>query len=144
MRKDDDRVNSLEDLHNPELRAVLVSGSSYVTEFPAAYPEPSVASKPAPAGGGTFYSEVTTDRFDVVPIESTLARVVAEQQPDLKIIPDLETCLVSPDLPQDVGFAVRKDDAAFRELLQETADQLKEETAAAVVEYADPEYVSGE
>ncbi|MFF2840600.1 substrate-binding periplasmic protein [Paenarthrobacter sp. NPDC057981] len=135
-RKDDDRISSLADLNNSDVKVLVVSGSSFVTDFPKKYPEANLSAKPLPPGAGIFFSEVTSKRFDVTPIESTLAKQVAAQQPDLKILPDAETCLTNPDIPQDVGLAVRKGDDEFRELLQATATALQPVTDKSVVKYS--------
>ncbi|MFF0145188.1 amino acid ABC transporter substrate-binding protein (PAAT family) [Amycolatopsis sulphurea] len=136
VRKDDTRVNSLADLNNPDLHVVVVSGSSFITQFPTEYPRAQVTPKPLPPGAANFYNEIKTKRFDVTPIESTLAKQVAQQQPDLKIVPDAETCLLHPDLPQDVGFAVRKGDTGFRSTLQDAATALQSQTDAGISKYS--------
>lgn len=116
-RKDNDKVNSLQDIKDNKLTMVVGSGVAFAADLPVKYPKLEIITKQMPAGNGNFFDDVLTGRADLSHFESLIAPQILASQPDLKVVPKLDECLSKPDFPIDIGIAINKGDQAFEEYL---------------------------
>ncbi len=116
-RKTNTKVNALNDIVANDLSIVIPSGASFAGNLKSTYPKLTVETKQLPPGGGNFYEDVLTERYDLTTIESLIAPQVVSAQPDLKVIPSVNECVAKPDFPIDVGIAINKGDAEFEKYL---------------------------
>jgi ABC-type amino acid transport substrate-binding protein len=141
--KDNDKVNTLEDLNNSEVTIVAYTGTGTEEGIRAKYPEATINSIAQPPGGPAPVEDVLAGRADVGPFDSPLAIFLAQQFPDLKIIPESpEYCIENADIPFPIGMGFNKNDPAFAAFLQSVVDAMQDDLDAAIIEYSDPEYMA--
>ena len=142
-KKDNDKVNSLEDLNNADVTIVAYTGTGTEEGIRAKYPNATVNSIVQPPGGPAPVEDVLSGRADVGPFDSPLAIFLAQQFPDLKIIPESpEYCIANADIPFPIGMGFNKNDPAFTAFLQSVVDYMQEDIDAAIIEYSDPKYMA--
>jgi polar amino acid transport system substrate-binding protein len=141
--KDNAKVNSLEDLNNSDVTIVAFTGTGTEEGIRDKYPNATINSIVQPPGGQPPIEDVLAGRADVGPFDSPLAIFLAQQYPDLKIIPqDPEYCVANPDIPFPIGMGLNKNDPAFTVFLQSVVDAMQEDINAAIIEYSDPKYMA--
>ena len=141
-KKDNAKVNSLEDLNDSEVTIVTFTGTGTEEGIRQKYPNATINSIVQPPGGQPPIEDVLSGRADVGPFDSPLALFLAQQYPDLKIIPqDPEYCIANADIPFPIGMGFNKNDPAFTAFLQAIVDAMQEEIDAAILEYSDPKYM---
>ena len=142
-KKDNEKVNSLEDLNNSDVTIVTFTGTGTEEGIRVKYPEATINSIVQPPGGQPPLEDVLSGRADVGPFDSPLAIFLSQQYPDLKIIPqDPEYCIANADIPFPIGMGFNKNDPAFAAFLQSVVDAMREDTEAAIIEYSDPKYMA--
>jgi polar amino acid transport system substrate-binding protein len=142
-KKDNDKVNSLEDLNSSDVTIVTFTGTGTEEGIREKYPEATINSIVQPPGGQPPLEDVLSGRADVGPFDSPLAIFLAQQYPDLKIIPqDAEYCIANADIPFPIGMGFNKNDPAFAAFLQSVVDAMQEHLDAAIIEYSDPKYMA--
>jgi polar amino acid transport system substrate-binding protein len=142
-KKDNDKVNSLEDLNSSDVTIVTFTGTGTEEGIREKYPEATINSIVQPPGGQPPLEDVLSGRADVGPFDSPLAIFLAQQYPDLKIIPqDAEYCIAHADIPFPIGMGFNKNDPAFAAFLQSVVDAMQEDLDAAIIEYSDPKYMA--
>lgn len=141
-KKDNAKVNSLEDLNNKDVTIVTFTGTGTEEGIREKYPEATIRSIVQPPGGQPPLEEVLAGRADVGPFDSPLAIFLSQEYPDLKLIPsDPEACIAEPDIPFPIGMGFNEGDPEFAKFLQAVVDSMQEEIDAAILEYSDPEYM---
>ena len=142
-KKDNDKVNSLEDLNSSDVTIVTFTGTGTEEGIREKYPEATINSIVQPPGGQPPIEDVLSGRADVGPFDSPLAIFLAQQYPDLKIIPqDAEYCIANADIPFPIGMGFNKNDPAFAAFLLSVVDAMQEDLDAAIFEYSDPKYMA--
>jgi polar amino acid transport system substrate-binding protein len=142
-KKDNDKVNSLDDLNSSDVTIVTYTGTGTEEGIRDKYPEAVINSIVQPPGGGQPVEDVLSGRADVGPFDSPLAIYLAQQFPELKIIPqDPEYCIANADIPYPIGMGFNKNDPAFTAFLQSVVDAMQEDIDAAIIEYSDPKYMT--
>jgi polar amino acid transport system substrate-binding protein len=142
-KKDNAKVNSLEDLNSSDVTIVTFTGTGTEEGIREKYPNATINSIVQPPGGQPPIEDVLAGRADVGPFDSPLAIFLAQQYPDLKIIPqDPEYCVANPDIPFPIGMGFNKNDPAFTAFLQSVVDAMQEDIDAAIIEYSDPKYMA--
>jgi polar amino acid transport system substrate-binding protein len=142
-KKDNDKVNSLEDLNSSDVTIVTFTGTGTEEGIRKKYPEATINSIVQPPGGQPPLEDVLSGRADVGPFDSPLAIFLAQQYPDLKIIPqDAEYCIANADIPFPIGMGFNKNDPAFTAFLQSVVDEMQADLDAAIIEYSDPKYMA--
>ncbi len=142
-KKDNEKVNSLEDLNSSDVTMVTFTGTGTEEGIREKYPEATINSIVQPPGGQPPIEDVLSGRADVGPFDSPLAIFLAQQYPDLKIIPqDAEYCIANADIPFPIGMGFNKNDPAFTAFLQSVVDEMQEDLDAAIIEYSDPKYMA--
>lgn len=140
---DNEKVNSLEDLNSSDVTIVTFTGTGTEEGIREKYPEAVINSIVQPPGGQPPIEEVLAGRADVGPFDSPLAIFLAQQYPQLKIIPESpEYCIENSDIPFPIGMGFNKNDPAFTAFLQSVVDAMKADLDAAIIEYSDPKYMA--
>jgi polar amino acid transport system substrate-binding protein len=142
-KRDNAKVNSLEDLNNPDVTIVTFTGTGTEEGIRKKYPEATINSIVQPPGGQPPIEDVLAGRADVGPFDSPLALFISKQYPELKILPqDPEYCISHADIPFPIGMGFNKGDPAFTAFLQSVVDASQKEIDAAILEYSDPKYMA--
>lgn len=142
-KSDNAKVNSLEDLNSSDVTIVTFTGTGTEEGIREKYPNATINSIVQPPGGQPPIEDVLAGRADVGPFDSPLAIFLAQQYPDLKIIPeDPEYCIANADIPFPIGMGFNKNDPAFTAFLQAVVDAMQEDIDAAILEYSDPKYMA--
>jgi len=142
-KKDNAKVNSLDDLNNPDVTIVTFTGTGTEEGIRKKYPNATINSIVQPPGGQPPIEDVLSGRADVGPFDSPLALFIAQQYPDLKIIPqDPEYCIAHADIPFPIGMGFNKNDPAFTAFLQSVVDAMQAEIDKEIIEYSDPKYMA--
>ena len=141
--KENEKVNTLEDLNSSDVTIVTYTGTGTEEGIREKYPEANNVSIVQPPGGGQPIEEVLSGRADVGPFDSPLAIYLAQQYPELKIIPEgPEYCIENADVPFPIGMGFNKNDPAFTAFLQAVVDDMQDDLDAAIIEYSDPKYMA--
>lgn len=140
---DNDKVNSLEDLNSSDVRVVTFTGTGTEEGIRKTYPEATITSIVQPPGGQPPIEEILAGRADVGPFDSPLAIFLAQQYPQLKIIPENpEYCIENPDIPFPIGMGINKNDPALTAFLQAIVEDMQDDLNAGIIEYSDPKYMA--
>ena len=143
VKKDNDKVNTLEDLNNSDVTIVTFTGTGTEEGIREKYPEATIRSIVQPPGGQPPIEEVLAGRADVGPFDSPLALFIAQQYPDLKIIPEgPEYCIENADIPFPIGMGFNEGDPELARFLQAVVASMQAEIDAAILEYSDPKYMA--
>jgi polar amino acid transport system substrate-binding protein len=141
--QENEKVNTLEDLNSSDVTIVAFTGTGTEEGIREKYPEANINSIVQPPGGQPPIEDVLSGRADVGPFDSPLALFLAQQYPELKIIPENpEYCIANADIPFPIGMGFNKNDPAFTAFLQAIVDDMQEDIDAAIIEYSDPEYMA--
>ena len=141
--KDNEKVNTLEDLNSEDVTIVTFTGTGTEEGIKKKYPKARIRSIVQPPGGQPPIEEVLAGRADVGPFDAPLALFLAQQYPQLKIIPESpEYCITHSDIPFPVGMGFRKGDPVLTEFLEGVVASMKPEIDAAIVEFSDPQYMA--
>lgn len=142
-KKDNDKINTLEDLNNKDVTIVTFTGTGTEEGIRKKYPEATIHSIVQPPGGQPPLEEVLAGRADVGPFDSPLALFIAQKYPDLKIIPGgPENCIAHADIPFPIGMGFNKGDPALTEFLQSVVASMQDQINAGILKYSDPKYVN--
>ncbi len=137
VRKDNHRINSLEDLNQPSVTVGLWTGTGSDRPFREKYPKATINAIPMPVGGVTRMEEVMGGRIDVATLDSARALLVGKQFPQLKILPGgPENCMKNPDIPTPLGMALPKGDPEFKKFLEAVVASIQTELNASIVKHS--------
>lgn len=124
VRKDNDKLNTADDLKQPGVSIATVTGSGSEQMIRENFTEAEIRSIISPAGGsGAPPEEVISGRVDAAQYDAVLTLAYLQRFPQLKAVP--EDAFENPLFPTPIGIAVRKDDTLFRQFLQEVVDELE-------------------
>lgn len=137
VRKDNPRINSLEDLNQPSVTVGLWTGTGSDRPFRQKYPSATINAVPMPVGGVTRMEEVMAGRIDVATLDSARALLVDRQFPQLKILPGgPENCMKNPDIPTPLGMALPKGDPEFKKFLEAVVASIQTQLNASIVKHS--------
>jgi polar amino acid transport system substrate-binding protein len=140
--KENAKVNSLDDLNNPDVKIITFTGTGTEQGIKAKYPKATIVSVSPPPGAQIAIEDVLVGRVDVAPFDSPLAVVIAKKYPQVKIIPGgPEDCINNPDIPFPIGMAFQKGDTKMAEFLQIVVNDMQEEINQLILKYSQPEYL---
>ncbi len=140
--KDNDRINSLDDLNQPTVTIGVFTGSGTEHVIRTRYTKAKINSLVQPVTGATRFEDVLTRRIDVAPFDSSRAVLIAHQYPQLKIVPGgVDHCRQNPDMPTPVGMALNYGDPEFKKFLQAVVDDMREQIKASTLKYNSLEYM---
>lgn len=123
--KSNDKVNTVEDLNKGGIVDAEVSGGGPVSTLPETYPNLKIFQYVAAPGEVYALQPVLTGKADVGGFDNVLVYQIQKQYPQLKFIPDADTCFSKPTLPVDVGWGIQKGDPVFQKYLQGVADDIR-------------------
>jgi len=126
VRKDNDAINTAEDLEKDGVTIATVTGSGSEQMIRDNFKNAQIKSIISPTGGsGAPPEEVLAGRSDAAQFDAVLTNAYQERFPDLKVVP--QDAFEKPLFPTPIGIAVRKDDPQFREFLQSVVSDLQQQ-----------------
>ena len=137
--EDNDKVNTLNDLNDPEVEVALIEGSGCGMMMMEKYPDATYDTAPAPSGALIRLEEILSGRADVSMVDAVMGRYWVESYPELKVIP--EDCVLNPDLAGYSGFFVNKGDPVWAGFITAIVNQHRDEIDATFEEYCSVEYI---
>lgn len=138
------KVSKLEDLNKPEVVIGTFTGTGTEQEIQKKYPKGKINSVVQAPGGGTRVTEVLTGRIDVAPFDSPLAVALQQKYPQLKIVPEANACLKTPDVPVPIGVAFTKGDPAWAKFVTAVVDKMKPQLADTIAKFSTLEFLASE
>jgi len=142
--KSNAKVTKLEDLNKSEVVIGTFTGTGTEQEIQKKYPKGKINSVVQAPGGGTRVTEVLTGRIDVAPFDSPLAVALQQKYPQLKIVPEANTCIKNPDVPVPIGVAFAKGDPAWAKFVAAVVDKVKPQLADAIAKFSTLEFLASE
>jgi ABC-type amino acid transport substrate-binding protein len=108
----------------------------------AKYTKAKIDSVVQAAGGAQRVEDVLTGRITAAAFDSPIARLIAREFPQLKIVPGgPENCVNAPDVPFPIGMAFAQGDAAFKTFLEQVVSETQATTKSLIVKYSDPQFM---
>lgn len=142
VRKDNNKVNSLEDMNKPTVTIGTWTGSGQEYKIKEKYPKATINSIVMPTGGATRMEEVVAGRIDVATLDSARAYLVEHMFPQLKIIPGgPKNCIENPDIPIPIGMGLQKGDPEFKGFLEAVVADMQKEINASILKHSDLEFM---
>jgi polar amino acid transport system substrate-binding protein len=142
--KSNKKISDLDSLNNPEVTVETHTGTGNEQGFLKKYPKAKDYSVPPPIGGGYNIEDVLNGRVDALIINSSDGPWIAEQYPQVRILPkDPQYCVTHPDIPFPIGMAYRKGDTAFGHFAQQVIQAIKARIDADIIKYSNPKYRRG-
>jgi len=138
--KDNDKVNTLEDLRNPDVKLAVILGAGLTAAVQEKYPEPQYIEEQVSGGASTNLMAILAGRADASAIDSAVGPAHLEVYPELKLIP--EDCLENPDVAMDIGVAFRKNDPVFAAMVEGVIAKHKAEIEEGLETYSSSEYLN--
>jgi polar amino acid transport system substrate-binding protein len=126
-------VKSVDDLNQEGLTMAYFTGTPPETWAPTRFPKVTMKGV-AGSGANAPIEEILAKRADFATIDNVAWPQLAKQVPGLVSFPGGDECLQSTEMSTDVGLAVAKGDAVFRDWLQAVYDDVKEEVTKAELE----------
>ena len=115
--KDNNKVNTLEDLDQPTVSTAVWKGTGTEHAFVAKYKKAKMDSVVMPVTGANRLEDVLSKRVDAATLDSPRAHLVVHQYPQMKIIPGgPDNCIKNPDIPIPIGMAFNYGDAGAQEV----------------------------
>ena len=126
VRKDNDAINTAEDLDKDGVTIATVTGSGSEQMITGNFKNAQIKSIISSTGGsGAPPEEVLAGRADAAQFDAVLTNAYQERFPDLKVVP--QDAFEKPLFPTPIGIALRKDDPQFREFLQSIVADLQQQ-----------------
>jgi polar amino acid transport system substrate-binding protein len=142
--KNNKKISDLESLNSPDVTVETHTGTGNEQGFLKKYPKAKDYSVPPPVGGGVNVEDVLNGRVDALIINSSDGPWVAEQYPQVRILPkDPQYCLTHPDIPFPIGMAYRKGDAAFGSFASQVVESIKAQIESDIIKYSNAKYRKG-
>ena len=137
-----DKVNKLEDLNNKDVRLQAFTGFPFFEDvIHKKYPNLTLVYRPAVGDTDNGVADILAGRADVATVDNPLVFAFLAEYPQLKSIPDPETCLNDPDVPTAIAIGSPKGDAAFSKFLADLYAEMAAPIKAELQKYADPKYI---
>ncbi|TAN34709.1 transporter substrate-binding domain-containing protein [bacterium] len=112
------KVSSVADFNKGGIVDAEVSGGAEVSTLPTIWPNLKIMQYVAAPGEVYALEPVLSGRADIAGFDAPLVGQIQHQYPQLKFIPDPQTCIAKPLLPIQVGWAIRQGDPAFKSFLE--------------------------
>lgn len=142
VRKDNDKINTLEDLNQPSVTIGTWTGTGTEHGIVGKYTKAKIHSIVQPVGGAHRIEDVLTRRVDAAPIDAPQAFIVAHQYSEIKILPGgPENCVKNPDIPFPIGMAFNYGDPEFKKFLEAVVTDMQDQIKASIVKYSSLEYM---
>ena len=140
--KDNNKVNTLEDLDQPSVSTALWKGTGTEHAFVAKYKKAKIDSVVMPVTGANRLEDVLAKRVDAATLDSPRAHLVVHQYPQLKIIPGgPDSCIKNPDIPIPIGMAFNYGDAELKKFLEAVVADMQNELRASLQKHSQLEFM---
>jgi polar amino acid transport system substrate-binding protein len=123
--KTNDKVNTLEDLNKPGLITVEVAGGAQIGLIPTKYPNLKIQQVVAALNEVFILEPVLSGKADVGSFDAPLVYQIAKQHPELKFIPEPDSCVANPEFVGKVGWAIQKGDTVLKTFLDGIREPLQ-------------------
>ena len=138
----DGGINTLEDMNKESVTIGTWTGTGTEHGIREKYDKATINSIVQSVSGATRIEDVLTKRVDVAPIDDAQAFVVAEEFPQVKVIPGgPEHCVNNSDIPFPIGMAFNYGDAEFKSFLEAVVADMQPQIDAAIVKYSSTAYM---
>ena len=140
--KDNNKVNTLEDLDQPSVSTALWKGTGTEHAFVAKYKKAKIDSVVMPVTGANRLEDVLAKRVDAATLDSPRAHLVVHQYPQFKIIPGgPDNCIKNPDIPIPIGMAFNYGDAELKKFLEAVVADMQNELRASLQKHSQLEFM---
>ncbi len=138
----DGPINALEDMNKKSVRIGTFTGTGTEHGIVEKYDNATIVSIVQAVSGGHRVEDVLTKRVDAAPIDDALAFVIAEEYPQIKIIPGgPEHCVNNSDIPFPIGMAFNYGDPEFKTFLEAVVADMQDQIDDAIVKYSASSYM---
>lgn len=143
IRKDETRFKTPADINQDGIRVSGFIGTGTTQQIQKAYPKAKMVIRQQAPGEEVDYLPIQQGQADLAPFDSPLAVVYADKFKDtLKVFPDAQTCIKTPDLPTDIGVGFTKGDTGFKQVLDDLIKEIQPQLDAEIAKYSDPQYLA--
>jgi len=140
--KDNNKVNTLEDLDQPSVSTALWKGTGTEHAFVAKYKKAKIDSVVMPVTGANRLEDVLAKRVDAATLDSPRAHLVVHQYPQFKIIPGgPDNCIKNPDIPIPIGMAFNYGDAELKKFLEAVVADMQNALRASLQKHSQLEFM---
>jgi polar amino acid transport system substrate-binding protein len=140
--KDNNKVNTLEDLDQPSVSTALWKGTGTEHAFVAKYKKARIDSVVMSVTGANRLEDVLAKRVDAATLDSPRAHLVVHQYPQFKIIPGgPDSCIKNPDIPIPIGMAFNYGDAELKKFLEAVVADMQNELRASLQKHSQLEFM---
>ena len=140
--EDNDKVNTLDDMNQKSVRIGTYTGTGTEHIIVAKYTDATINSVVQQVAGATRVEDLLTKRIDVAPFDHPLAFVLAEEYPQIKIIPGgPEHCVNNVDLPTAISMGLNYGDPEFKKFLEAVVVDMKSQIEASIVKFSATKYM---
>ena len=140
--KDNNKVNTLEDLDQPTVATGVWKGTGTEHAFVAKYKKAKVDSIVMAVTGANRLEDVLARRIDAATLDSPRAHLVVHQYPQLKIVPGgPDNCIKNPDIPTPIGMAFNYGDAELKKFLEAVVADMKDELKASLHKHSQLDFM---
>lgn len=140
--KDNNKVNTLEDLDQPTVSTAVWKGTGTEHAFVAKYKKAKVDSVVMAVTGANRLEDVLAKRVDTATLDSPRAHLVVHQYPQLKIIPGgPDNCIKNPDIPTPIGMAFNYGDAELKKFLEAVVADMQGELRTSLEKHSQLEFM---
>jgi ABC-type amino acid transport substrate-binding protein len=140
--KDNNKVNTLEDLDQPTVSTAVWKGTGTEHAFVAKYKKAKIDSAIMAVTGANRLEDVLSKRVDAATLDSPRAHLVVHQYPQFKIIPGgPDNCIKNPDIPIPIGMAFNYGDAELKKFLEAVVADMQDELRASLQKHSQLEFM---
>ena len=124
------KVNSVDDLDNPELIMAILTGTPPETWAPKRFPKMKFRGVQTSSGANGPIEEILAGRADVGPIDNVVWPRLNASQAGLVVFPKGDDCLKSEENALPIGYAIDKGDPVFLKWLADVTAEIKDKYEA--------------
>ena len=140
--KDNNKVNTLEDLDQPTVSTAVWKGTGTEHAFVAKYKKAKIDSVIMAVTGANRLEDVLAKRVDAATLDSPRAHLVVHQYPQFKIIPGgPDSCIKNPDIPIPIGMAFNYGDAELKKFLEAVVADMQDQLRASLQKHSQLEFM---
>ena len=140
--KDNNKVNTLEDLDQPTVSTAVWKGTGTEHAFVAKYKKAKIDSVIMAVTGANRLEDVLAKRVDAATLDSPRAHLVVHQYPQFKIIPGgPDSCIKNPDIPILIGMAFNCGDAELKKFLEAVVADMQDQLRASLQKHSQLEFM---
>ena len=138
----DGPINTLDDMNKKSVRIGTWTGTGTEHGIRDKYTNATIDSIVQSVSGAHRIEDVLTKRVDAAPIDDALAFVIAEEYPQIKVIPGgPEHCVNNSDIPFPIGMAFNYGDAELKSFLEAVVADMQPQIDQAIVKYSGTKYM---